>query len=83
MSLEGVGWDEEERTNLDGTLKVLDVVTLNIVVRSDGLFELYADDHTRTLGRWSTHKQHHPRSSLRERRLQTTIPVSTSLPDML
>lgn len=43
---------------LESLLVVLDVVAVDIVVRSNGLTELGSNNHTRTLGRRATTEQH-------------------------
>jgi hypothetical protein len=60
---------ENGGTYLARTLKVLDVVALNVVVTSDRLPQFDSDDHSRSLRRWSSGKEHDPGSSVGERGL--------------
>jgi hypothetical protein len=53
-------------THLGSTLEVLDAVSVNVVVRSDRLPKLRADDKTRSIGRWSTREQHDSSTSVGE-----------------
>lgn len=53
-------------TYLGGTLKVLDAVTVNVVVRSDGLSKLGTNDHTRSISGRTTREKHYPGTSVGE-----------------
>ena len=55
---------------LNGTLEVFDGVTINIVVRTNGLLQLVADDHTWALGGRATSEQHNTGSGIRIGRLK-------------
>lgn len=53
-------------TYLGGTLKVFDAVTVNVVVRSDGLSELGTNNHTRAVSGRTTREKHYPGTSAGE-----------------
>ena len=55
--------------HLNGSLVMLRAVPINVVVRSDGLLQFVADDHTRTLCGGSASKYHYTRPGVRESRL--------------
>lgn len=55
---------------LDSFLVVLDVVTVNVVMRSDGLLQLGANDVTRSLGGGTAGEKHDARTGVLERCLQ-------------
>lgn len=50
---------------------MLDAVTVNVVVRSDGLSELGANDHTRTIGGRTTREKHYPGTRVGESSLSS------------
>jgi len=51
---------------LEGLLVVLDVVAVDVVVGADGLTQLRANHHSRSLGRWATGEEHDARSGATE-----------------
>jgi len=51
---------------LGGTLEVLDAISVDVVVRSDGFSEFWADNQSRSIGRWSTGEQHDSSTSVWE-----------------
>ena len=57
-------------TNLGGALEVLRTIAVDVVVGSNGLLELVADDHAGTLGCWTTRKEHDASASIRKSSLQ-------------
>lgn len=60
------------RTYLDSFLVVLDVVSINIVVRADRLLQLRADDMTRALSGRTTGEDHDASTRVLERGLEQT-----------
>lgn len=64
--------DDPSTTYLQGLLVVLDVVTVDIVVRADRLSELGTDDHAGTFGSGTTSEEHNAATSILERRLEQT-----------
>lgn len=51
-------------------LIVLDIIAVDVVMRSDGLPELGADDHSRTFSRWSSAEQHNSATHIHKLGLQ-------------
>jgi hypothetical protein len=49
---------------------VFHAISINVVMRSNGLFELVTDDHARSFGSWSTRKDHDASPSIWECRLR-------------
>ena len=77
------------KTYLRGSLEVPRTVAVDVVVRSDGLLQLVADDHTRALRGRPSREDHDPRASVGESRLgygisgcagRTTISLTSSRP---
>lgn len=66
-----------DMTHLGRTLEVLDAVSVDIVVRSDGLPELWSDDHTGSVRGRSPREQHDPSASVREGGLQYQHKIMT------
>ena len=60
------GW----RTDLGGSFEVLDVVPIDIVMRSNRFSQFDSDDHSRAFRSRSTSKEHNSPTSVRERSLQ-------------
>ena len=51
---------------LGSTLEMLDAISVDVVVRSDGFSEFWADNQSRSIGRWSTGEQHDSSTSVGE-----------------
>lgn len=59
--------------HLGGSLEMLDTVPVNIVVGTDGLSQLRRDDHTRSVGGWTSGEQHDSSTSVGERILLSAL----------
>lgn len=46
------------KTDFESFFVVFDVITVNVVVRSDGFSEFGGSDHTRPLCGWATSEEH-------------------------
>lgn len=59
----------ENLTYLQRFLVIFDIVAINIMVRADGLTQLWSNDHSRTFCSRAAGEQHDPSASILERRL--------------
>lgn len=59
-------------TNLERFLVILDIVSIDVVMRADRLPQLWANNHTRSFSRRATGKEHDPATSVLEGDLQET-----------
>lgn len=51
---------------------MLRAIPVDVVVRTNGLLQLVADDETRAFRRWASSEHHDPRTGVREGRLEKT-----------
>jgi hypothetical protein len=60
-------------TCLDGALVMFNTISINVVMRTDGLLQFVAHDHARALSGGATSKQHDTSTRIGERRLHQQV----------